>query len=291
MTPKPTKLPKVRKAVIAIAGFGTRFLPTTKASPKEMLPIIDKPIVQYIAEELSAAGIKNIILITNWQKKSVEDHFDPSFELEHMLLAQGKKELVVKMKKISQLANFSYMRQIEGYGNALPAITAKELIGNEPFIYAFGDDLVKSKVPFAKQLIDAYRHYGCSVIGVQEVDKKEVSKYGIVKLSGRTAFLEDIVEKPSPDKAPSQLASFGRYLFTPEIFDALAKIKKGKGGEYWIVDGIKILAHKGRVATCKVKGGKWLTTGDPATYLDTMLEYALDQPELKQIILNKVRRR
>ena len=283
------KLPKVRKAVIAIAGFGTRFLPMTKASPKEMLPIIDKPIVQYIAEELSGAGIEEIILVTNWQKKSVEDHFDPSFELENMLLAQGKKDLVAKMKKISRLASFSYMRQIEGYGNALPAITAKDLIGNEPFIYAFGDDLVKSKVPFAKQLIDAYKKYGCSVIGVQEVDKKEISKYGIVKLSGNTAFLEDIIEKPSPDKAPSRLASFGRYLFTSEIFDALSKIKKGKGGEYWIVDGIKILATKGRVATCKVTNGKWLTTGDPLTYLDTLLDYALDQPELKQIILNKVR--
>lgn len=291
MTRQPTKLLPVRKAVIAIAGFGTRFLPVTKASPKEMLPIIDKPIVQYIVEELSAAGIKEIILVTNWQKKSVEDHFDPSFELEHMLLAQGKKELVVKMKKISQLASFSYMRQIEGYGNALPAITAKGLIGNEPFIYAFGDDLVKSKIPFAKQLINAYRRYSCSVIGIQEIDKKEVSKYGIVKLSGKTAFLEDIVEKPSSDKAPSQLASIGRYLFTPEIFDALAKIKKGRGGEYWLVDGIKILATKGRVATCKVKGGKWLTTGDPATYLNAILEYALDQPELKQIIFNKVRQR
>lgn len=291
MTRKATKFPPVRKAVIAIAGFGTRFLPATKASPKEMLPIIDKPIVQYIAEELSAAGIKEIILVTNWQKKSVEDHFDPSSELEHMLLAQGKKDLVAKMKKITQLASFSYMRQIEGYGNALPAITAKELIGNEPFIYAFGDDLVKSKTPFAKQLIDTYRRYGCSIIGVQEVDKKEVPKYGIVKLLGKTAFVEDIIEKPPLNKAPSRLASFGRYLFTPEIFDALAKIKKGKGGEYWIVDSIKTLATKKRVATCKVKDGKWLTTGDPVAYFNALLEYALDQPDLKEIIFNKVRQR
>lgn len=286
----PARLPKVRKAVIAVAGFGTRFLPTTKASPKEMLPIIDKPIVQYIAEELSQAGIEEIILVTNWQKKSVEDHFDPSFELEHQLLAQGKKTLVAEMKKISRLAKFIYVRQIEGYGNALPAITAKELIGNEPFIYAFGDDLVKSKISFTKQLINAYRKYGCSVIGVQEVDSKEVSKYGIVKLAGKTAFLEDIVEKPSLNKAPSRLAAFGRYLFTPEIFDALSHIPRGKDGEYWIVDGIKLLAAHGRVATCKVKDGKWLTTGDPATYLNAILEYALDRPDLKQIILNKLRK-
>lgn len=282
-------LPKVRKAVIAVAGFGTRFLPTTKASPKEMLPIIDKPIVQYIAEELSRSGIEEIILVTNWQKKSVEDHFDPSFELEHQLLAQGKKALVAEMKKISRLAKFVYIRQIEGYGNALPAITAKELIGDEPFIYAFGDDLVKSDIPFTKQLIDAYHKTGRSVIGVQEIPRQEVSKYGIVKLDGKTTLLEDIVEKPSVDKAPSHLASFGRYLFTPEIFDALSKIKQGKDGEYWIVDGIKILAAQGRVDACRVKGGKWLTTGDPATYLDAILEYALDRTDLKKIILDKLR--
>lgn len=285
-----TKFPKVRKAVIAVAGFGTRFLPTTKASPKEMLPIIDKPIVQYIAEELSQSGIEEIILVTNWQKKSVEDHFDPSFELEHQLLAQGKKALVAEMKKISQLAKFIYIRQIEGYGNALPAVTAQALIGDEPFIYAFGDDLVKSKVPFTKQLIDAYNKYGCSVVGVQEVDSKEVSKYGIVKLVGKTDLLEDIVEKPSPDQAPSRLAVFGRYLFTPEIFSALRHVKQGKGGEYWIADGIKPLALKGKVAACRVKDGKWLTTGDPANYLDAILEYALDRPELKQIIFNKLRK-
>jgi len=287
---RSSKLPPVRKAIIAVAGFGTRFLPTTKASPKEMLPIIDKPIVQHIAEELSRSGIKEIILVTNWQKKAVEDHFDPSFELEHQLLAQGKKGLVAEMKKISRLAKFIYIRQVEGYGNALPVITAKELIGNEPFVYAFGDDLVKSKVPFTKQLIDAYHRYGCSVIGVQEVDSKEVSKYGIVKLDGKTAFLKDIVEKPSPGKAPSHLAAFGRYLFTPDIFVALSQLTPGQANEYWIADGIKKLAVTHRIATCKVQGGKWLTTGDPATYLNAILEYALDRPDLKRIILNKLRK-
>ncbi|MFA5010112.1 MAG: UTP--glucose-1-phosphate uridylyltransferase [Patescibacteria group bacterium] len=291
MTHAVPKFPPVRKAIIAVAGFGTRFLPTTKASPKEMLPIIDKPIVQYIAEELSAAGIEEIILVTNWQKKSVEDHFDPSFELEHQLLAQGKKALVAEMKKISRLAKFVYVRQIEGYGNALPAITAKDLIGDEPFIYAFGDDLVKSTVSFSKQLINTYQKYGCSVIGVQEVNSKDVSKYGIVKLAGNSVFLKDIVEKPEPSQAPSHLASFGRYLFTPEIFPALAKLKRGKDGEYWIADGIKQLVATSQVATCQVSGGKWLTTGDPATYLNAILEYSLDQPDLRKIIFNKVRRK
>lgn len=276
---------KVRKAVIAVAGFGTRFLPMTKTIPKEMLPILDKPIIQYIVEELSASGIEEIILVTNWQKKSIEDHFDPSFELEHQLLKQGKKDLVAEIKKISSLAKFIYVRQIEGYGNALPLITAENIIGNEPFIYAFGDDLVKSKVPFTKQLIDIYKKHGCSVLGVQEVGSKEVSKYGIVKLKGNTKFLDDIVEKPSPDLAPSNLAVFGRYLFTPEIFDAMRDIKKGKGNEYWTADGIKILRNKSPIITQKVDGGQWLTTGDPTNYFKALITYAKDNPELKKLVL------
>ena len=287
----PTKLQPVRKAVIAVAGFGTRFLPTTKASPKEMLPIIDKPIVQYIVEELNQSGIEEIILVTNWQKKSIEDHFDPSFELEHQLLTQGKKTLVQQMKAISQLAKFVYVRQVEGYGNALPLITARELIGNEPFIYAFGDDLVKARVPFAKQLIDAYHKHQCSIIGVQEVDSKEVSKYGIVKLQPGTSFVADIVEKPTPRQAPSCLASFGRYLFTPEIFTALAKTKRGKDNDFWTADAIKLLSKTAPVATRKVQGGKWLTTGDPASYLAAIIEYALDQPKLRQQLLARFTRK
>ena len=280
---------KVRKAVIAVAGFGTRFLPMTKASPKEMLPIIDKPIVQYIVEELHAAGIEEIILVTNWQKKSIEDHFDPSFELEHQLLAQGKKSLVAEMKRISQLAKFVYVRQIEGYGNALPAITARNLIGDEPFIYAFGDDLVKSRIPFAKQLIQAYSKHHCSVIGVQPVSSAEVEKYGIVKLKGKTEFLADIIEKPTRQSAPSRLASFGRYLFTPDIFTALDQTKVGKSNEYWIADAIRLLAKQHPVATCRVKDGKWLTTGDPTSYLIAIMEYALDHPELKRHITTKAK--
>lgn len=282
---------KVRKAIIAVAGFGTRFLPTTKAMPKEMLPIIDKPIVQYIAEELHAAGIEEIILVTNWQKKAVEDHFDPSFELEHQLLAQGKKALVQQMKQISRLAKFVYVRQIEGYGNALPLITAQNLIGDEPFIYAFGDDLVKSRTPFAKQLVTAYQKHHCSIIGVQEVNSKEVSKYGIVRLKPGTQFLADIVEKPSPAQAPSKLAAFGRYLFTPDIFTALKQIKQGKDKEFWTADAIKILAQSKPIIAQPVQGGKWLTTGDPASYLATVIEYALDQPDLRQQLMTRFKKR
>lgn len=260
----------------------------TRAIPKEMLPIIDKPIVQYIVEELAASGIEEIIFVTNWQKKSIEDHFDQSYELEHQLIAQGKKQLVEDMKKISRLAKFIYVRQVEGYGNALPLITAKDLVGEEPFIYAFADDLVKSKIPFAQQLIDSYHQHGHSVIGVQEVSPTEVSKYGIVKLKAKTNLLLSIVEKPTPESAPSQLASFGRYLFTTEIFRVLSKVKQGQNNEYWIADAIDLLTKKSKIATCKVEGGRWLTTGDPVNYMEAILEYAQDHPVLNKIIQSKL---
>jgi UTP--glucose-1-phosphate uridylyltransferase len=279
--------PQVRKAVIAVAGFGTRFLPMTKASPKEMLPILNKPIVQYIAEELAASGIEEIILVTNWQKKTLEDHFDPSFEIEQQLIAQGKQNLVEEVKKISKLAKFVYVRQIEGYGNALPAITARELVGNEPFIYAFGDDLVKSTVPFTKQLIDNYNQHGASVIGAQEVAPEDVSRYGIIELDSDNLHLKSIVEKPAPEIAPSRLAAVGRYLFTPEIFTALDQTAAGKNNEYWIADAIERLVQTQPVTVQPVEGGKWLTTGDPATYLEAVLEYSLDDPILRQVV-NKV---
>lgn len=275
---------KVRKAVVAVAGFGTRFLPMTRAIPKEMLPIIDKPIVQYIVEELAAAGIEEIIFVTNWQKTSIENHFDQSYELEHQLLAQGKDQLVAEMKKISKLAKFVYMRQVEGYGNALPLVTTKELIGDEPFIYAFADDLIKSKVSFSKQLVDVYEKEGCSVIGVQEMPLSEVSKYGVVKLQDGTNLLETIVEKPALEAAPSNLVSFGRYLFTPDVFDVIGNVKQGKNNEYWVADAIELLVAKSSVATCPVQDGRWLTTGDPVNYMEAIIEYAKDRPELQDII-------
>lgn len=278
---------KVRKAVIAVAGFGTRFLPTTKAIPKEMLPIIDKPIVQYIAEELSASGIEEIIFVTNWQKSSIEDHFDTSYELEHRLMEQGKEQVAADLRKINKLAKFVYVRQVEGYGNALPVVSAKELIGDEPFIYAFGDDLVKSSVPFAQQLIDSYNEHGHSVIGVQEVAPELTSKYGVVKLQEDGITLADIVEKPAAGTAPSNLAVFGRYLFTPEIFEVIRDIGKTRDNEYWLTDAIHLLVERSKVTTKKVEGGRWLTTGDPATYLEAILEYSSDIPELVKIIKDK----
>lgn len=278
-----TKQP-VRKAVLAVAGFGTRFLPITKTVPKEMLPIGNKPIIQYIVEELAQSGIEEIIFVVNWQKESLANHFDPRLEIEDQLIAQGKHELLAETKKPGQLARFIFIRQGEGYGNALPLLAAREIIGDEPFIYAFGDDLVKSTIPFTKQIIDAYHEHGLNVVGVQEVAQTDVVKYGIVKLENGSNLMETMIEKPSIEEAPSTLAVFGRYLFTPEIFSVLDSVQEGRSGEYWVTDAVEMLAEKRLVATQPVTGGKWLTTGDPANYLSAVIEYAKDDPELSKII-------
>ncbi len=273
---------KITKAVIAVAGSGTRFLPVTKSQPKEMLPIVDKPIVQYVVEEMVASGIKDIILVTTWDKKPLEDHFDRSFELEHHLKSQKKFDRLEKIKKISSMANFIYIRQKGPYGNGTPALNAKSVLGNEPFIYAFGDDLVKSKIPFTKQLIQEYQKNPGVILGVQKVPAKEVHKYGIVKIKpGTKNQVEKIVEKPTLKKAPSRLADFGRFVLVPEILDILEKQKLGQGNELWLIDAIeKYIKNKGLVYAKEIQDGKWLTTGDPLNYLKTTIEYALDRKDI-----------
>src|SRR3989344_5429623 len=196
---------RVRKAVIAVAGSGTRFLPATKAQPKEMLPIVDKPIVQYVVEEMVASGITDIILVTKWDKKTLEDHFDRSFELEYALEQAGKKKLLDEVKRISTMANFIYVRQKGPYGNGTPVLSAASLIEGEPFVFAWGDDLVLSKTPFTKKLIANFEQNHSPVIGVQSVPKEHVDRYGIVKLRSGTKEIESVVEKPAVGKAPSQL--------------------------------------------------------------------------------------
>jgi len=273
---------KITKAVIAVAGSGTRFLPVTKSQPKEMLPIVDKPIIQYIVEEMVASGIKDIILVTKWDKKPLEDHFDRSFELEKHLEKQKKPQRLKKIKEISSMANFVYIRQKGPYGNGTPALNAKSVLGNEPFVYAFGDDLVKSKIPFTKQLIQEYQKNPGVILGVQKVAKKEVSKYGIVKIKpGTKNEVESIVEKPSITKAPSQLADFGRFIIEPEILNILEKKELGKGRELWLIDAIeKYIKQGGKTYIKEIKDGKWLTTGDPLNYLKAVIEYSLDRKEI-----------
>jgi UTP--glucose-1-phosphate uridylyltransferase len=279
MPPAPVK--KIRKAVIAVAGSGTRFLPATKAQPKEMLPIVDKPIVQYVVEEMVDAGIEDIILVTKWDKKTLEDHFDRSFELEHSLEAAGKKRLLDEVRRVSQMANFIYVRQKGPYGNGTPILSVASLVADEPFVFAWGDDLVLSKTSFTKKLIENFELNSAPVIGVQRVPKTHVDRYGIVKLRARTREMESVVEKPSVDKAPSQLAQFGRMVLTPEIVHILKETKLGKGNELWVTDAIsEYIRRGGRFMVEEVEDGQWLTTGDPLNYLKAMVEYALAREDI-----------
>lgn len=274
---------KVRKAIIAVAGSGTRLLPVTKAMPKEMLPIVDKPIIQLVVEELVAGGIEDIILVTKWDKKPLEDHFDHSWALESDLAAAGKKEKLAEIKKISEMANFIYVRQKGPYGNGTPILSAASLVKDEPFMYVWGDDLVKSKVSFAKQMLDDYHKTGHLMIGVQKVPKNQVDRYGIVSLKDKkTMQLNGIIEKPSIKEAPSQLADFGRMILNQGIIDVLKKTALGKGNELWVVDAIRGYIKAGGEFYAKViKDGEWLTTGDPWNYLRATLEYAQDRKDIK----------
>ncbi len=276
---------KITKAVIAVAGYGTRFLPATKAQPKEMLPLIDKPIVQYLAEELVASGITEIIMVTRSGQHMLEDHFDSNFELEYQLEKNGKTDRLEAVRKISQMANFIYVRQGKHlpYGNGTPLICAESLMDeNEDFVYVFGDDLVVSKVPCTQQLVDFWRahRYPIAVVAVQKVPKKEVVRYGIVKLKPGSKYeLAGIVEKPEVSKAPTRLAQFGRFVLNAKIIKVLKKTPLGKDNELWLTDAIHTLARKERVMVAPVKGN-WVTTGDPLRYLKATVRFALKRKDL-----------
>lgn len=282
---------KITKAVIAVAGSGTRLLPATKTMPKEMLPIVDKPIIQLVVEELVEAGIEDIILVTKWDKKPLEDHFDYNWALIDELKKNNKEKLSEEIKKIADLANFIYVRQKGPYGNGTPVLSASSLIKNEPFIFVWGDDLVKSKVSFTKQMVDDYAKNGKLMIGVQKVAKSEVSRYGIVKLRENTMEIEDIIEKPDVDKAPSQLADFGRMILNQDIVDILKKTALGKGNELYLVDAIKDYVKQGGIFMAKeVEDGEWLTTGDPLNYLKAILEYAFDREDISKELKEYVKK-
>jgi len=276
---------KIRKAVIAAAGYGTRFLPATKTIPKEMLPLIDKPIIQVLVEELVDSGIWDIIFVTRAGQHSMEDHFDSNFELEYMLQQRGRTKYLEISKRPTNLANFIFIRQSRDlpYGNGTPLLCLKNLIGkNEPFIYAFGDDLVKSTVPCAKQLLNLYQDNpdAAAVVACQEVAKSEVSRYGIVQLKkGTENEMEKIIEKPSISEAPSRLAQLGRFILDHRVIEILQRQELGKGGELWLADAIRDLAKNKKVLVAKIKG-KWMTTGDPLRWIKTTIEYALDRKDI-----------
>lgn len=272
---------KIKKAIVAVAGSGTRFLPATKAMPKEMLPIVDKPIIQLVVEELVEAGIEDIILVTKWDKKPLEDHFDYCWALLHELKEAGKHKIADEVKKIADLANFIYVRQKGPYGNGTPILSAASLIKDEPFLFVFGDDLVKSKISFAKQMVDDYNKNGNLMIGVQEVPLEMVNRYGIVKLKGKTMQIEDIIEKPSVEETPSRLADFGRMILNQEIVDILRTTALGKGNELWVVDAIRTyIKNGGKFFAKNIKDGEWLTTGDPLNHIKATIKYALDRKDM-----------
>ena len=279
---------KVRKAVIAAAGYGTRFLPATKDQPKEMLPIIDKPIVQYLVEEAVESGIEDIILVTRSGQSTLENHFDSNFELEHRLEANGKAEMLKKVQEVSRMANFIYVRQHKylPYGNGTPLVSVKDLIAkDENFVYMFGDDLVLSENPCTKQLIDySNKKKGAVTVAVQEVPKSEVKRYGIYKLAkGSNDRVLSAVEKPDPETAPSRLAQFGRFILNHKIIDILQKMcdenKLGKDKELWLIDAIIQYAKDNPVYAARIKG-EWMTTGDPLRYMKTQVHYALARKDL-----------
>lgn len=274
---------KVRKAVIPAAGFGTRFLPQTKAMPKEMLPIVDKPVIQYVVEELVASGITDIVIVTGWNKRAIEDHFDYPNELIQTLKEQGKHELLESVKKTAELANFIYIRQKGPYGNGTPVLCAKPVIGDEPFVAIWGDEFIYAHPPRAKQCIEVFEKYGDPVISAIRVPKNDVSRYGIVEVTEiekNVGQIKRLIEKPSREEAPGNLAAHGCYVLTPDIFPILEKLGPGKGGEIWLTDAIKILMKTRPVYACEVTNAKYYDTGNKLEYLKTVVEFALAHKDL-----------
>ncbi len=274
---------KVKKAVIPAAGLGTRFLPATKAMPKEMLPIVDTPTIQYIIDEAVKSGIEDIIIVTGRTKRSIEDHFDKAYELETELEKSGKTEFLKTVQDISNMANIYYVRQKEALGLGHAIHCAKTFIGNEPFAVLLGDDIVKSDKPCLKQMIEVFDKYQASVLGVQTVAHENICKYGAIaceSVGERVYKVYDMVEKPKPEEAPSDIAVLGRYIITPEIFECIEQTGKGAGGEIQLTDALKLLSTKQAMYAYDFIGRRY-DVGDRMGYLEAMVEYALDRPDLK----------
>ncbi|MDQ0199119.1 UTP--glucose-1-phosphate uridylyltransferase GalU [Neobacillus ginsengisoli] len=278
---------KVRKAIIPAAGLGTRFLPATKAQPKEMLPIVDKPTLQYIIEEAIESGIEEILIITGRNKKSIEDHFDKSVELELELEAKGKHKLLEEVRKISDMVNIHYIRQKEPKGLGHAIYCAKSFIGNEPFAVLLGDDIVHAKRPCLKQMIDAHEDYMTTILGVQEVALRDVDKYGIIEgenIEGRIYKVSGLVEKPAIQEAPSNVAVLGRYIISPAIFDILENTQPGKGGEIQLTDALKELAQQEEIYAYNFEGRRY-DVGDKQGFLQATVEFALRRGDLREEFL------
>lgn len=282
----PTKRQKVRKVVIPAAGFGTRFLPQTKAMPKEMLPIVDKPVIQYVVEEAVSSGIEDIIVVTGALKRAIEDHFDtPNAELIKNLEAGNKVKLLEETRKISEMANFVYIRQKGMYGNGTPVLSAEPVIDNEMFAVMWGDEFIYSNPPRLAQMMQVYEKYGGAVISAVRIPNKEdLKRYGIAdveQVDGNVFKINKIVEKPDPEKAPSNLATHGAYILPPEIFDILRNQKPGTGGEIYLPEAIDELIKTGYpVYACEIENGRYFDTGNKLEYMKTVVSLALEHPDI-----------
>ena len=275
---------KIKKVVIPVGGFGTRFLPATKAQPKEMLTIVDKPVIQYLVEEAVASGIKEIIFVTGRGKRAIEDHFDYSAELEHFLNLRGKHDLAKKIHEISSLARFTYVRQGEPKGPGHALLQISHLIGHdEPIAVLYGDDIIDAKVPCLKQMIAVYEKFDSPVIALQKVPKKEISRYGVIggkKISPRVHEITELVEKPPVEKAPSDLAIVGKYIYTPELFQLLPKMKPGPGGELFPTDIFDLyIKNGGKMYGYEFEGVRY-DCGDKLGFLQAIIQFGLTHPEV-----------
>jgi UTP--glucose-1-phosphate uridylyltransferase len=286
----------VKKAIIPAAGLGTRFLPATKAQPKEMMPIVDKPTIQYIVEEAVDSGIEDIIIISGRGKRAIEDHFDKSYELEETLASKGKHEMLELVQSISNLANIHYIRQKEPKGLGHAISIAHTFVGEEPFAVLLGDDIVEGPTPALKQLIEVYNEYHTSIIGVHDVPDEDVSKYGIIQpesgreLSSRVQRVADLVEKPDIEEAPSKLAIMGRYVLTPDIFPILEQLEPGKGGEIQLTDALQQLNEREQVLAYNFEGERY-DIGGKLGFVQATIDFALNRPDLHDDIKAYMKRK
>ena len=272
----------LRKAVIPAAGLGTRFLPASKVVPKEMLPIVDRPIIQYVVEEAVAAGIEQIIIVSAASKRAIEDHFDTHYELEARLAAAGKEQDLAALRRLTHLAEFVFVRQPAPLGNGHAVLCARHVVGNEPFAMLWGDDLVHSEVPCVRQLAEIYERYQGCVAAVMRVPRADIPKYGICRareIGRRTFQVDEIVEKPPAETAPSDLAAVKEYILTPDIFDELERTPAGQGGEIWLTDALNRLAGRGLLYAYEFEGRRY-DVGNKSEYLQATVDYALKRPDL-----------
>lgn len=282
---------KITKAIIPVAGFGTRFLPATKAQPKEMLPVVDKPIIQYIVEEAVAAGITQIVFVTSQNKRAIEDHFDRNFELEYRLKKKGDKKMLGAILDITDLAQFVYVRQRSPKGDGDALLHARAIIGDEPCAVFFGDDLVDSKIPAIQQLMNVYEKYGEPVLCVTEKPKDVLHRYGVIggtDIDKETILVKKMVEKPAPGKAPSNRAIFGRYIITPAIFDTLAKLKPRKDGEVRLADAFTEYVKK-HAAYAHILQGAPFDCGNKSEYIKAIIHFGLQHPDVKDALRQTLR--